>query len=425
MYENFDDDLYELSDEDLLAKVKEAKAEEKSPDTQIEEDMNNDAVDDTEVDSTDDEEFEVDETTEESEETDEELESDLEQPVEDSDHDGEDDTTEEEESDDSESEEGKPDGDTDESDEEKTEDDSDEEVKDSQPVEKYKFKANGREYEFTEEEMKANYGKIFGQAMDYTKKMQVIKPWRKTIDALEQANLSHDDVNLAIDVLKGDKNAIAEVMKRKGIDALDLDLENGNYVANDYGRDESTLAVKDVLEDISNDPEYATTANILGKQWDESSWNTMTKDPQMIKDLHIDVKNGMFDKIAPRADKIKMMDGGTRSDLEYYIAAAQEYNREITQEEQRNMLLEQQRQQQAADKSAEIAKQKAAEKAKKDKLAEVKAQEEARNTAQKASQKRKAAAPTKSRVDSKPGVIDYLNADDEEYEEWYRKLQNQ
>lgn len=416
-----EDDLYEMDDAELKAAFKAAKAEEASPDTQIEEDMNNGAVDDTTVDSAVDEEIEVDETNEEeSTEADEELESDLEQPDEDSDHDSDDNTTDEDESDDSDTDESEPDGDTDGSGEEKTDDKSDEEVEEPQPVQKYSFRANGKEYEFTDEEIKERFPQVFGQAMDYTKKMQALKPWRKTIDALEQAKLSHDDVNLAIDVLKGNKDAIAEVMKRQGVDALDLDTENSKYVANDYGRDENALAIKDVIDDISNDVEYATTQNILGSQWDEASWKTMSADPQMIKELHIDVKSGMFDKLSPRMDKIKLADGGKHSDLDYYIAAAREYNQEITQEEKRNALLEQQR----AEKQA-AEEQRKAEEAKVQKLAEVKAQEDARKAAQQASKKRKDAAPTKSRADSKSGAVDYLNADDEDFEEWYSKLQNQ
>lgn len=128
------------------------------------------------------------------------------------------------------------------------------------------FKANGQEYKFTTAEVKEQFGKVFGQAMDYTKKMQQIKPWRKTIDAIEQANLGQDDVNLMIDVLKGDKDAIATVLKRTGVDALDLDLDNNKYVAKDYGRNDTELSIKDIVDEISVDREYAITHNVLEKQ---------------------------------------------------------------------------------------------------------------------------------------------------------------
>ena len=73
----------------------------------------------------------------------------------------------------------------------------------AQPTQTYKYKANGKEYEFTADEIMKRFPQVFGQAMDYTRKMQGIKPWRQTIDALEQAQLGHEDVNLMIDALRG------------------------------------------------------------------------------------------------------------------------------------------------------------------------------------------------------------------------------
>jgi hypothetical protein len=155
--------------------------------------------------------------------------------------------------------------------------------------------------------MEEMFPKIFGQAIDYTKKTQAIKPWRKTIDAIEQAKLNHDDINLAIDVLRGDKNAIAEIIKRNGIDTLDLDTENSKYIPKDYGRDDTTLEIKDVVERISADREYETTHRILSKEWDENSFKELTKTPELIEALHVDVKTGMYAKVQPIAEKYKVL----------------------------------------------------------------------------------------------------------------------
>ena len=164
-------DVWDLSDEELEAAFQAAKAEMGSPDTAYEE--------------------------EREEETEHE---DLEQPVddEDSDDDADMDASEDEAEDDgSDVDDDTPDGEDADAEEEP---ETEEEPKQAevQPIQKHKFKANGREYEFTEDEVREQFPKIFGQAMDYTKKMQALKPWRKTIDAIEGAQLSHDDVNLMI-----------------------------------------------------------------------------------------------------------------------------------------------------------------------------------------------------------------------------------
>ena len=173
-----------MSDDELEAAFREARAQDMSPETDIE--MENSMVEDEPLD--------------------------LEQPIEeDSDNDlVVDEVTEEEVVTDSEPEVEVADEEPAEVDEQ-TENTEDEELPEITETPVHKFKANGKEYSFTPEEMMEQFPKIFGQAMDYTKKTQALKPWRKTIDAIESARLGHDDINLMIDVFKGDKNAIAEL----------------------------------------------------------------------------------------------------------------------------------------------------------------------------------------------------------------------
>ena len=248
-----EEQLWDMSDEDLEAAFKEAVAQEQSPDDSFEEEEIEETIDEDSV-------------------------EDLEQPIDDEDSD--DDTSSEEEEDDtefdedSEEDEGEPDEET-ETDEENTEDNDEDSEEDEQPVLR-KYRANGKEYEFTNEEIFEKFGQVFGQAMNYTQKMQQIKPWRKTIDAIEQANLNQDDVNLAIDVLKGDKDAIAALLKRTGIDALELDVDDAKYQPKDYGRNETELAIKDIVDEIKNDKEYDTTYDILETRWDSKSKTEFT-----------------------------------------------------------------------------------------------------------------------------------------------------
>ncbi|MCI4437715.1 MAG: hypothetical protein JHC33_12985 [Ignisphaera sp.] len=271
---------------------------------------------------------------------------------------------------------------------------------------KIKVKANGREVELTEDEVFAQFGTLYGKANDYTKKMQAIKPWRKTIDAIEQAKLNHQDVSLMIDALRGDKEAIATVLKRTGVDTLELDTENSNYVPKNYGRDERVMDIEEVIEEISQDPEYATTHKVLSKDWDNSSLAKMTDDPNMIRLLHIDVKDGTYDKVRAVADKLKMFDTTTRTDLEYYaLAAAELYDKSNRQNVQAQQQI----------KTSDLAQ----------KIAAIRQQEAKRVTTTNAASKRKAAAPTKAGSSKPTGVINYLDDSDEAFEDWFSNLQKQ
>jgi hypothetical protein len=260
----------------------------------------------------------------------------------------------------------------------------------------YQMKANGMEFEFTPDELIA----LAQKGMDYTKKTQQIKPWRETISALEEAKLGKEDVNLMIDVLSGNKDAIAEVIKKAGLDPLDLNTEESNYVPKNYGRNSVELEISDVIETIAKDPEYRTTSYIVEKDWDDASREAFVKDPNMIAALHVDVKNGNYDKVAPLMLKKKALDGGRKSDIEYYIEAGAEYHAE-----------------QRAKQAQEAAK---AEQAKK--VEQVKKQAAKQTAVKKAARKRKAAATTKP-TGKTQSVVDYLDDDlsDEEFSKLMEK----
>lgn len=281
--------------------------------------------------------------------------------------------------------------------------------------ETHTFRANGQEFSFTNEEILKNFPSVFGQAMDYTKKMQAIKPWRKTIDALESANIGQEDINLAIEVLKGTPEAIGEVLKRHKIDAFDLkaDEDTPEYTAPSHGRDEHQLAIRDVIQDLSGDPEFNVTRGVLDKDgWDNASWEFLTADPERIRLLHVDVKSGLFQQAQAEMNKLRALDRGRRADYEYYMEAA----RGIIQQNQQASIAEQQRQlnEQAEAEQARLAQEEAA------KRAAVREQGARRAATTAAAAGRRAAAPTAARPKA-GGPVDYLSASSEEFEEWYRK----
>jgi hypothetical protein len=409
-----EDELWDMSDEDLEAAFKEASAQEQSPETELEDNSSESET------STEDADEEVEITSNENEDEDKEVIDGQDQPgnTEESDHNASDETDPEKVTDaetDTDAEEN-PDGDA-KADETENSDGTEEGEDEKQPARSYSFRANGKDYEFSSDEIVDQFPKIFGQAMDYTKKMQTIKPWRKTIDALEGAKLSHGDVSLMIDVLKGDKDAITEVLKRTGTDTLELNTEeDSNYEAKDYGRNDGALAISDIVDEISKDAEYATTQNILSKEWDEKSWETISGKPEMIKLLHTDVKSGMYKTLQPIAEKLKVYDGGNKSDLDYYKEAAEQHFDKLTQQDTYN-------QQQAYKKGQQETAAATATANEKLRVDTAKADNDKRNATKSASAKRKAAAPTKS-VSADRSVVNYLDDSDEDYDEWYKKLQD-
>lgn len=296
---------------------------------------------------------------------------------------------------------------------EKDPDDSGEESKgDSQDAEetepkKLTFKANGQDFEFTEEEIMKQFGTVFGQAMNYTQKMQAIAPYRKMISAIQDENINEQQLNLAIDALKGNKQAIKQLMDANEITAFDLDDNEGQpaYQPTSYGKDEAQLALQEVVNTISADPEYQTTVQVIDQRWDQASRNIMASNPQMISGLHNDIKSGIYAEVAAEAAKMKVLDdGNAKSDLEYYMLAGQARSQRLQQAQQQA-----QQQRTVTDQVAET-----------NSRAQAAVQDSERASSE--AERRRAASPTRTRADRKT-VVDYLDDDDEAFDEWYNNLQ--
>ena len=379
-----EEELFSMSDEELAQAMAEERAQADSPETTYEDEMEEDVIEPGEEEA---EAYEEDEEAEEEE---------VEQPEEDSadPEEGHDSETPEDE------EEPSAEDDNSEADEDEVTKPTVEEQK--AEIEKLRAKANGQEFEFTPEEALKQFPKIFAQAANYTQKMQAIAPYRKMISAMEEEKLTEKDMNLMIDALKGNKDAITEIVKRAEVDVLDLDLEQeSNYVPNSYGRDESELRVQEVINEIAADKEFPITQHVVANQWDDASRDVFAQNPELIRELHIDVANGTFDKVSPMAMKMKVLDGGRKSDIEYYIEAGKQYHME--------------------SRAAELQQQETLQT--QQKVEQVQAKQRQRTQVKEAAPKRKAATLPRKRV-STPKVTDYLEDTDEAFDEWYRRLQD-
>ncbi len=282
-------------------------------------------------------------------------------------------------------------------------DDADADATEDKPAEvnKRKFKANGQEFEFSDTEILEQFEVVFGQSMNYTQKMQAMAPYRKMISALETEGITSEQLNTAIDALKGNKNALKDLLDKNKIDPYDLadPDEDGKdaYTPTEYGKDETQLGIEDVAREISGDAEYKITVDVIDKQWDQTSRQSFASNPQLIKGLHSDIKSGVFDEVAPVMMKMKVLDGNTKSDIEYYMLAGEKVLAE---------------KQQTSDNS---------EKTVADKNKKAQDVDDEFDQASSEASKKRSASTTRKRADRK-GVTDYLDDDDEDYDAWYKKL---
>ncbi len=160
-----------------------------------------------------------------------------------------------------------------------------------------------------------------------TQKFQELGKHRRTISAMQEAGLTGDDVNLLIEAQNGNKDALAALMQKSGIDPMDIEEKpTEGYQPQQYGKSESEQAIADIQQMISRDIEYTQTAHIIDEVWDSESRSQIVDDPNIIMGLHNDVKSGVYDKVAPEAKKLAIADGMRRPQIEYYLQAGQLMN---------------------------------------------------------------------------------------------------
>lgn len=249
----------------------------------------------------------------------------------------------------------------------------------------YTIKANGKEYDMSIDELK----QMASKGMDYVKKTTALKPYRTMIAAMEQNGLSAEDINLLIDLKKGNKEAIAKIVSDSKIDVYDIP-DSSDYTPTEYRVHESQLDMKEMIADISKDSEFSRTSDIYSKL-DENSKTAINNNPAMLAGLHQDIKSGLFDQVLPYAEKRAMIDGYSQPFLKYYMEAGSEYLKNVNTQNQ------------------------------------IKSQQQQVKATTPINRDNKLAASLPSARADKKTVIDYLDEElsDEDYHAWRSKLQRQ
>ena len=268
------------------------------------------------------------------------------------------------------------------------------------------IKVRGKNHKLTVSEAMKNFQGIYSQAMDYTFKTQKLKPWSRTINALQTEGIEAKDVDMFISALKGKQDAIKEIVKKSGVDIVDLmdsegKLADSNYERVEYGVDDSKAGIEEIISELKTRQGWSTTERVLGKEWDENSLQVIEKNPELIRDFHEDVESGRYEKIQLIADRMRVF-GNKGSSIELYQQAAKRY---------------------FADASKEEAKKAESNEAEKDKIQQAKVEAEKRSLAEQQAKKRKSAATTKNKIsiDDDPKNIDIMGMSDENFKKFFDK----
>ena len=178
------------------------------------------------------------------------------------------------------------------------------------------FKANGKEITpKTVEDVIS----LMQMGANYTKKMQLMAPMKRTMESLNKAEIKDEDLNFLIDIHKGDKEAIKKLLEKHKVDPLELDMENTNYAPKDNMVSSSDVEYLSALEDIQSS--LPKIKEIIGNTWDSESKTALLKDPALLRGLHEEIEMGRFDLIQNQLE-VERTFGRYKgmSDVQAYVA---------------------------------------------------------------------------------------------------------
>ena len=163
--------------------------------------------------------------------------------------------------------------------------------------------------------------RLLKMGVDYSMKMQKLKPQLRTLRTLEKAGLTDPSrINFLIDLEKKDPVAIKRLLKDSGIDPMTLNLEGSeDYVPTDHAPGDAESNVRDVLDDIKDDEGFDKTYELITKGLDKASKIQLQESPETIAQLHDHIQAGVYDKVQERVANEKMLGRLTGlSDLQAY-----------------------------------------------------------------------------------------------------------
>lgn len=178
----------------------------------------------------------------------------------------------------------------------------------------YKIRANGQEIELSIEELK----QLASKGVDYTKKTQQLSKHKSNIKAIEDNNISLEDLYQLSDMLKGDKNAIKNFLEKVNFNQEDMYSDESNsYKPNIVQVTELDEVISDLKENHSN--EYNQLEKLI-PTLDDSSKSRIANDPNILRLLATEISTGEFDKVMPYVRKDQLLNG--MSFLDSYVKNA-------------------------------------------------------------------------------------------------------
>ena len=276
-----------------------------------------------------------------------------------------------------------------------------------------KFTANGKEVEG----FKDPADLIRAQQMlhGYSDKMKVFKEYKPFLKALEERKLTTDTekFNLVMNLLDGDPEAFKKVIKEKGIDPLELDLDDIKYAPKNVLPSKAQMVIEETYEEAENLGVGDKFTRVINKDWDVKSLQELVTNSAVKNDLLQHLNDGTYDIVQNEIKRMELLDATGVLDS---MSSIEKYRTAVARLQQKNVqnMVAQAPVKDTVDKIAQ------AEKAKAEAEFKRKAAEKEKEVAE---QRKKAASMSKKKAVKKPSTepkLEELKGD--QFREEFKKL---
>ena len=172
------------------------------------------------------------------------------------------------------------------------------------------FKANGKEVTPRSAEDVINLMKM---GANYTKKMQDIAPYRKTLVSLEKLDLLDENkLNYLIDLHNKKPEAIKQLLKDSEFDPMehDFDLDDEGspeYIPSDNMVSEKEARLDEIIDNVNSLDNGPKTLSIINETWDSESKKVLWDSPELLETIHTQLNNGIYSQITQEVERMRVL----------------------------------------------------------------------------------------------------------------------
>lgn len=168
------------------------------------------------------------------------------------------------------------------------------------------FKANGKLITLKTSEEAIQ---LMQMGANYTRKMQAIAPYKKTLMMLENNNLLDEDkLSFLIDLDKKNPEAIKKLIKDAGIDPLEIDTSTEpQYKEGSHKVSNEEAAFMSVLDDLKQSQEGTQTIQEINSNWDDASKKILWNSPEIMRTIHQQRANGVYKIITEEMERQRVL----------------------------------------------------------------------------------------------------------------------